>query len=124
MAFGAISTAGCLLMRERDSASPVPCRAPVTHAALVLFEERDGRCCAYKIFTCAEHSTADKIRAAHPLLEHDRAELARRREARRRILEEGAPAHTSDLDPIAVGRAARELVARAIEWAARAESRQ
>lgn len=60
-------------------------------------------------FACPEH--AEELIAARPLQERDRAEMARRRELSAR--------HAPDPQggPLAVGRAARELVDRARRWA-------
>jgi hypothetical protein len=115
--FNAINRDGCLIMAQPAGAAPRSCHAPVTHAGLAFFEHESGRCYVYKVFACSAHS--DEITAAHPMLDHDRAELERRREAQRQVLEEHAPAETCYLDPIAYGREARELVARAKVWVER-----
>jgi hypothetical protein len=61
-------------------------------------------------FACAAH--VEYLTAARALLDRDRAELARRR--RPREDRDGAT-----VGPVATGRQARELIARARRWAER-----
>ncbi|MDN5749655.1 MAG: hypothetical protein L0H64_14250 [Pseudonocardia sp.] len=72
-------------------------------AAGLVFYEQPPR--VWWAFACPHH--AEHLTAARPLLDRDRAEIARRRGA--------APLDRTE--PLAVGRAARELIDRAQRWA-------
>lgn len=84
--------------------APYHCPRPVVAAGLVYYEEHRGQF-LYLAFACPEH--AELLITARPLQERDRAEITRRQTR--------APSEKNG--PLAVGREARELVARARHWA-------
>ena len=88
------------------------CGGRVEFAGLAYFEQTKQ---AWLAFTCADHR--GQLIASRPLTEADRAEIARRLEAHRRVVEDHEPFVKPE--PLARGRAARELVERAKRWAGR-----
>lgn len=84
--------------------APSRCLTPVVAAGLVFYEQPRPR--VWWAFACRDH--AKHLTAARALLDRDRAEIARRRAA--------APGERTE--PLAVGRAAWELLDRARRWAA------
>lgn len=91
--------------------APSPCPYPVAAAGLYFnrADHRPYRWSVWWAFACPEH--AHELVAARPLLDRDRAEIARRRDLR----EHWTPGR--DVEPLAVGRHAAELVERAHRWA-------
>lgn len=86
--------------------APARCPAAPVAAGLAFYEK--PRPVVIWAFACPEH--VEHLIAPRPLLERDRAEMARRRELSAR--------HEPDpVGPLAVGRAARELLDRARRWA-------
>lgn len=83
--------------------APARCHSPVVAAGLVFYEQPRPR--VWWAFACPDH--AEHLTAARPLLDRDRAEIARRRTA--------APGDRTEA--LAAGRAARELLDRARRWA-------
>lgn len=100
--------AGCALSSAGQQ-DPRACRCPVTRAGLRLVLEPEPR--LFLCFACDEH--ANQLDAPRPLRPRDAEERA----ARRRRAQAG-PAD-SPAAPMAVGRDAVELHARALAWAAR-----
>jgi hypothetical protein len=96
--------ASCAGYQHPGPYAPYHCPRPVVAAGLVFYEERRGQF-LYLAFACPEHTR--ELIAARPLQERDHAEITRRRTR---------PA-TERTEPLAVGREARELVARARRWA-------
>jgi hypothetical protein len=76
--YGPMSTLGCVVYRTDSVGRPCDCFGAVTHAGMIYFGY--PRPTAWLAFACAEH--AGHLIAARPMLERDRAELARRRQAR------------------------------------------
>lgn len=83
--------------------APARCLTPVVAAGLVFYDQPRPR--VWWAFACPDH--AEHLTAARPLLDRDRAEITRRRTA--------APPDRTE--PLAVGRAARDLIDRAQRWA-------
>lgn len=83
--------------------APSRCLSPVVAAGLIFYEKPRAR--VWWAFACPDH--AEHLTAARPLLDRDRAEIARRRSA--------APLDRTE--PLAVGQAARDLIERAQRWA-------
>jgi len=91
-----------------NQAAPRRCLQRVVAAGLVdRLESR--RPAVWLSFACAGH--VGNLIAARPLLDRDRAEMARRR------FHHDAMRIDPDRGPLATGRAARELLARAQRWA-------
>jgi len=102
-----VHAASCGGYQHGVRTGPVSCPRPVV--AGLVFNQYERRPSVWWAFTCAGH--VGHLIAARPLLERDRAELARRRYYYdRRELD-------PDQRPLAVGMAARELVERARRWA-------
>lgn len=100
--------AGCALSSAGQQ-DPRDCRRPVTRAGLRLVLEPEPR--LFLCFACDEH--ASQLDAPRPLRARDAKERAARRR-RAQAAHADAPAA-----PLAVGRDAVELHARALAWAAR-----
>ena len=105
------SRGGCAIMASGYKGTPRNCEGHVTHAGLRWFPSNRT---LWLVFACAAH--ADQLEAARPLLDRDRAELARRRERTRRQLA-GQPTHWEP-QPLATGAAGLRLLERARTWAA------
>lgn len=100
--------AGCALSSAGHQ-NPRDCPRPVTRAGLRLVLEPEPR--LFLCFACDEH--ANQLDAPRPLLARDAQERAARRH-RAQTARADAPA-----TPLARGREAIELHARALAWAAR-----
>jgi hypothetical protein len=101
--FGELSRAGCIVTVTGPLGKPASCHQPPTYAGLAFFEYPRAR--VFLVFVCDAHR--GEVIAARPMLERDRAELARRADKLRRVLEDGA--RDTPLGPLAVGAAARRL---------------
>lgn len=102
------SSPGCWGYQGGTWTPPSLCTAAPVAAGLVFYATA-RRQSVVLAFACPEH-TAELI-AARPLHERDRAEMARRSDRQARLQPDG-------VEPLAVGRDARELVDRARRWAA------
>lgn len=101
--------ASCGGYRHGVWTAPTSCSLPVVAAGLVLGGDR-RRPTVWLAFSCAEH--VEHLDVARPLTDRDRAEMARRR------THAEASRPDPDVGPLATGRAARKLLARARRWAA------
>ncbi len=96
-----VSRPGCGAIVPSGDGHPLYCRNAATRAGLRHFPHpAPGE--VYLVFTCDQH--ADQAEATRLLLDRDRAELERRRDQR------------ATVEPLAVGAAARALVARAVRY--------
>jgi hypothetical protein len=111
--FSEIGRPGCIVTVSGPLGKPADCHRAPTHAGLAFFEYPRAR--VWLVFACDEH--CGELIAARRMLDRDRAELARRAEARRRVVEEKAT--VAPLEPLAVGSNARRLVERARAWVER-----
>lgn len=102
------SSPGCWGYQGGTWTPPSLCTAAPVAAGLVFYATA-RRQSVMLAFACPEH-VAELI-AARPLHERDRAEMARRYDRQARRQPDG-------VEPLAVGREARELVERARRWAA------
>lgn len=86
------------------------CNGRVKFAGLAYFTHSRQ---VWLAFVCAEHKW--QLVTPRPLLDRDRAEIARRREALRRVTEDHLPYVKPQ--PLAVGREALALIENARKWA-------
>lgn len=102
----------CGAYRHGVWTAPSGCPRPVVAAGL-YFNRSDHRVHRWSVwwaFVCPEH--AGELIAARPLLDRDRAEIARRRD----LVTHWTPGN--HVQPLAAGRPAADLVERARRWAA------
>ncbi len=107
-----VMAAGCGGIVHHDVTAPTACKAAATSAGL-RYSEQDRT--VWLGFACDVH--ADQLIAARALLPRDRDVLRTRQDRERTELDGKRWAGLRD-GPLARGRAAEQLVARAQEWAA------
>lgn len=105
---------GCGALVPRDTLGPSGCTGTVTAVGLRLYSLR--RSTVWLAFACEEH--LGQLLAPRRLLPRDREALLRRRE-RQRLLLARQVWHGEVEGPLARGRDAERLAARAQAWAAR-----
>lgn len=108
--------AGCGAFVHQDLLPPSECPHEPTVTGLVLYGGPGKRRAVWQGFACSAH--AAHLRGARPLLPRDRGLLAARRDARRTELAGRRWAGERE-GPLARGREADELLARAEAWAER-----
>lgn len=106
--------AGCGGLVHHDGTGPSACTAPPTAAGLRVYAQR--RLAVWLGFACNSH--AHQLVAPRPLLDRDREVLRRRREREATLLA-GRAWNGEEEGPLARGRDAARLVARAEAWAKR-----
>jgi hypothetical protein len=104
-----VHAASCGGYRHGVWTGPTRCPQPVVAAGFVV-DRNPRKPSVWLAFTCAEH--VGHLDVARPLTNRDRAEITRRQS------HADALRNDPDSGPLAVGQAARELVARARRWAA------
>lgn len=106
--------AACGSLVQRPVLPPVSCNATVTVVGLRVYSQR--KLTAWRGFACEQH--ADQLVAPRRLLPRDEEVLRRRRERETALLA-GRAWDGPEEGPLARGRDAERLVARAQAWAAR-----
>ena len=107
-------TAGCGGLLHRDPSGPTPCPGEVIAVGLRLYTFR--RSTVWLAFGCEQH--LDQLIAPRRLLPRDHETLLLRRD-RQRLHRAGRTWFGDEEQPLARGRDAERLVARAQAWAAR-----
>ena len=107
-----IHAPGCGGYQHGMWTAPAACGRPVVAAGPVFYPYPHPQ--TWLGFACAQH--VGQLEVARPLTDSDRAVLARR--SARHHNHRPDPGQEHEEAPLATGRAARELIARARRWAA------